>query len=564
MIFMDKIVECVPNISEGRDKNKINEVISVVKEIKGVTLLDVDPGAETNRTVITIIGDPENIQEAAFQLVKKASEVIDMSNHKGAHPRMGATDVCPFVPVSGVTMEDCIEIAKKVGKRIGDELEIPIYLYENAASKPEWQNLAEVRVGEYEALEEKLAKPEWKPDFGHAKFNPKAGATAVGARNFLIAYNIDLNTRDPKLAKEIAYEIREKGRAKRDKNGKRMRDENGNLIRRPGKYHLNNCKATGWYIPEFGYAQVTMNLTNIEETSVHHAFDASKGMADELGIRLTGSEIVGLVPKKAMIEAGLHYLKKAGQSTGVPEKELIHIAIESLGLNHTTKFDPEEKIIEYRVQKTGPLASMTVKDFAEEVSMDSVAPGGGSVSALSGGLCAALSGMIGNLTIGKKGYEEHYQDLDKMAFESQERLAKLIKGVDEDTDAFNDVIAAKRLPKATKEEKEAREKAIEDGYKKAIEVPLQTAINSLESMKLSKIAIQKGNVNSASDAGVAALCGYTGVIGGIMNCKINFNEISDREYINNMKKKFEGMIKEAEQIRDEVLKMVNDLIEKNS
>jgi glutamate formiminotransferase/formiminotetrahydrofolate cyclodeaminase len=559
---MDKLVECVPNISEGKDKDKINDIVSVVETVEGVTLLDVDPGFETNRTVITFIGNPENIQEAAFLLVKRASELIDMSQHTGAHPRMGATDVCPFVPVSGVTMDDCVEIARKVAKRIGEELEIPTYLYENAASKPEWSNLAEVRKGEYEALEEKLKKPEWKPDFGPAKFNPKTGATAVGARNFLIAYNIDINSRDKKLAREIALEIREKGRAKRDENGNKIRDEEGNLVRRPGKRGLDSCKATGWYIPEFGYAQVTMNLTNFLNTSVHHAFDASKDIADEIGVRLTGSEIVGLVPKKAMTDAGIHYLKKTGRPTGVPEKELVHIAIQSLGLNHTTKFDPNEKIIEYRVKKPAPLASMTVKDFIEEVSMDSVAPGGGSVSAVSGAMGGALSAMIANLTIGKKGYEDNYQALDEMGFKAQEHIAKLIRGIDDDTDAFNDVIKATRLPKNTPEEKKIREKAIQDGYKSAIEVPLQTAINSLECMKLLKVAVTKGNINSVSDGGVGALCAYTGVMGAIMNCRINFAEIADKNYINDMEKKLEGMEKEANQIKDEILKLVNESIKK--
>lgn len=558
---MKQIIECVPNISEGRDQAKIKDITSVVENIEGVTLLDVDPGYETNRTVITIIGDPENIQEAAFRIVKRASELIDMSTHSGAHPRMGATDVCPFVPVSGATMEDCVEIAKKVGKRIGDELNIPVYLYENAATKPEWQNLAEVRKGEYEALEEKLSKDEWKPDFGPAKFNPEAGATAVGARNFLIAYNIDINSRDKKLAKEIALELREKGRAKRDENNKIIRDENGAIVRRPGK--LKSCKATGWYIPEFGYAQVTMNLTNYLESSVHHAYDAAEEEALKLGIRITGSEIVGLVPKKAMIDAGIHYLKKAGRSTGVPEKELIHTAIQSLGLNHTTKFDPAEKIIEYRVEKSDELASMSVKDFVEEVSMDSVAPGGGSVAALSGSMCAGLSAMVANLTIGKKGYENNYKDLDKMAFDTQKYMAELIQGIDADTNAFNDVISAKRLPKSTDEEKEARSKAIEEGYKKAIEIPLNTALMSLESMKSAKIAIQKGNINSASDAGVAALCGYTGVMGGVLNCKINFKEISDKEYINKMSSKLDEIQNQAEEIKNEVLKNVIDIIEKD-
>ncbi len=554
---MNKIVECVPNISEGIDKNKIDEIVSVLKQIEGVTLLDVDPGAGTNRTVITFIGDPISIQEGAFQIVKRASELIDMSTHHGAHPRMGATDVCPFVPVSGVTMQDCVEIAKKVGKRIGDELGIPVYLYEEAASIPERKNLADIRKGEYEALEEKLKKPEWKPDFGPSKFNPKAGATAVGARNFLIAYNIDINSRDPKFAKEIGLEIREQGRAIKEE-GTSKKDESGNLIRRPGR--LKSCKATGWYLPEFGYTQVTMNLVNFNETSIHQAFDVVCEEAEKLGVRVTGSEVVGLIPKKAMIEAGLHYLRKSGKSTGVPEKEIIHIAMQSLGLSHTTKFIPEEKIIEYRVEKIGNLASMTVKDFVEEVSMDSVAPGGGSVSALSGSMCAALSAMVSNLTIGKKGYEQNYQELDKIAFKLQEYQAKLIKGIDEDTDAFNDVINAKRLPKNTPEEEQARNNAIEDGYKKAIEVPLQTAINSLESMRLAKTVIEKGNINSASDVGVAVLCGYTAVMGGILNCRINFKEIKDTNYINSMTQKLADMEKEAGILRDEILKKVNDII----
>ncbi len=403
---MRKIVECVPNFSEGRDMAVIKRITDAIESVDGVKLLDVDPGADTNRTVVTFVGSPEAVREAAFRAVKKAAEVIDMTKHHGAHPRMGATDVCPFVPVSGVTMEDCVEIAGQVGKRIGEELGIPVYLYEEAATKPEWHNLAEVRKGEYEGLKErfKSGDPYWTPDFGPAEFNERAGATAVGAREFLIAYNINLNTKDRKLANNVALNLREKGRAKRDENGKIVRDGEGKKVMVPGR--LKHTKAIGWYIEEYGFAQISINLTNYKNTPWHTVFEVAREEAEKAGLLVTGSELVGLIPKQAVIEAGRYFLRKQGKSSGVSERELIEEAVLSMGLSQIAPFDPEEKIIEYRIKEDEPLVSMNIKDFMDELASDSPAPGGGSVAALEASLGAALSAMVANLTVGKKGYED--------------------------------------------------------------------------------------------------------------------------------------------------------------
>lgn len=531
---MQQIVECVPNFSEGRDMAVIKQITDEIERVDGAELLDVDPGADTNRTVVTMVGEPEAVLEAAFQAIKRASEVIDMSKHSGAHARMGATDVCPFVPVRGLSMEDCAEFARRLGKRVGDELGIPIYLYEHAASREERQNLATVRAGEYEGLAEKFKDPEWKPDFGPAEFNPNWGATAIGARKFLIAYNVDLNTRHTKKATDIALDIREQGRIKRNEQGKFVRDENGKPVRKPGT--LKACKAVGWYIDEYQMAQISMNLVDFELTPIHTAFDEVVVQAEKRGIRVTGSELVGLVPLDAMLEAGRHYLKKQNSPTGVPEEELVRIAIQSLGLNEISPFDPRERIIEYRLQKDrfDKLVNMRVDAFANELSSDSPAPGGGSVSALSGSMAAALTSMVGVLTFGKKGYEDHFAESDEIAVQSQELKDEFLFLVDEDTESFNQVIAAMRLAKKTDEQKAVRDAAILEASKYSAEVPLRVMNAALKAMKLAARIAEIGNENSLSDAGVAILQSQACLEGAGMNVLINLQGLDDPAFVENM------------------------------
>ena len=525
---MRKLVECVPNFSEGRDRAKIDEITAEIGATEGATLLDVDPGKDTNRTVVTFVGSPEAVVEAAFRAIKKASEVIDMSQHKGAHARMGATDVCPFVPVSGVTMDDCVELAKKLGKRVGEELGIPVYLYEYAASKPEWKNLANVRAGEYEGLADRFAKPEWKPDFGPAGFNSRAGATAVGAREFLIAYNVNLNTRDTALAKEIAFTIREKGRLKRDENRKVVRDENGTALRVPGKF--KECKAVGWYMEDFGRAQISINMTNYKISPPHAIFDECCRLAGEIGVRVTGSELVGLIPLEALLRAGRHYLKKQGRSTGVPEEELIHIAVLSLGLSDLYPFENDKKIIEYMVASGGGLVDMKVTDFTNLLSTDAPAPGGGSVAALCGAMSGALSSMVGALTHGKKGYEEAFEGAEEVGVEGQRLKDEFLADVDRDTEAFNNVMAAMRLPKKTDEDKAARAAAIEEAGKQATLVPLNVLRRTMEAAEIARRIAGIGNKNSVSDAGVAALTARAAAEGAYLNVVINLPGISDQKF----------------------------------
>lgn len=551
-----QIVECVPNFSEGRDKNVINSITKVIEETEGVKLLDVDPGADTNRTVVTFVGTPEGVKEAAFRAIRKASEVIDMSKHKGAHPRMGATDVCPFVPVSGVTMEDCANIAREVGERVGRELYIPVYLYENAASNPERQNLAEVRKGEYEGLPEKLKDPEWKPDFGPAAFNARSGATIIGAREFLIAYNVNLNTRDKKLANNVALTIRENGRLKRDADGNVVKDELGNKLKEPGR--LKATKAVGWYIDEYGIAQISINLTNYKITPFHMVFEECANVARENGLVATGSELVGLIPKEAILEAGRYYLNKQGKSPGAPESELIFTAIKSMGLSEISPFDPKKKIIEYCfTSEEKKLVDMTTRDFIDEVSMDSPAPGGGSVAALSGALGSSLSAMVANLTVGKKGYEQHFEELKELAIKCQEFKYTLVNAVDADTDAFNLILAANRMPKTTDEQKTERDKAIQFAYKEAAKVPFNTLKACRHVLDLILIVAEKGNVNSITDAGVAALTANTGVKGAGMNVKINLEPIEDKKFKIQMLKESEKLEKEADEITTKIVEIVN-------
>jgi len=554
-----QIVECVPNFSEGRDKSVIDTITKEIENTDDVKLLDVDMGADTNRTVVTFVGTPEAVKEAAFKVIKKASEVIDMSKHSGAHARMGATDVCPFVPVSGVTMEDCIQIANEVGERVGRELNIPIYLYEDAAKKPERQNLAEVRKGEYEGLEEKLKDPEWKPDYGPAVFNAKTGATNISAREFLIAYNVNLNTRDKKLATNIALNIKEQGRLKRDKEGKVVKDEEGNKLRVPGT--LKATKAVGWFIDEYGVAQISINLINYKITPFHQVYEECCRQARENGLVVTGSELVGLIPKEAILKAGRFYLEKQGKSPGLPESELVFVAIKSMGLEDVSSFDPKKKIIEYCFEpEQQKLVDMKVNAFVDEVSMDSPAPGGGSVAALSGALGSALSSMVANLTVGKKGYEEHFDALKEAAVICQSYKDKLVYAVDADTDAFNLIIAANRMPKKTDEQKEERNAALQNAYKEAAKVPFNTTKYCREILNTMLIVAEKGNVNSITDAGVAALSANAGVKGAAMNVKINLDPIEDKEFNSKMLKETEQLEKEADEMTEKIVKLVNDKI----
>ena len=542
--MMRKLVECVPNFSEGRDMAKIDEITGEINATDGATLLDVDPGKDTNRTVVTFVGSPEAVVEAAFRAIKKAAEVIDMSQHEGAHARMGATDVCPFVPVSGLNMDDCVELARKLGKRVGEELSIPVYLYEYAASKPEWKNLANVRSGEYEGLAERFKHPEWKPDFGPAEFNPRAGATAIGAREFLIAYNVNLSTRDTGLAREIAFSIREKGRIKRDKSRKIVRDEKGKALRVRGKF--KECKAVGWYMEDFGRAQVSINMTNYKISPPHLIFDECCRLADELGIRVTGSELVGLIPLEAMLQAGRHYLKKQGRTTGVPEEELIHVAVLSLGLDDLYPFEKEKKIIEYRVLSGCSLVDMKVSDFTNLLSTDAPAPGGGSVAALCGALSGALSSMVGALTHGKKGYEKSLGGAEEVGVEGQRLKDEFLADVDRDTEAFNRVMSAMRLPKKTDEEKAARQAAMDEASKEATLIPLGVLRRTREAAKVARKIVEIGNKNSVSDAGVAALAARTAAEGAYLNVAINLPGINDEAFRRET-------LAEAEKIRKEVV-----------
>ncbi len=556
-----KLVECVPNFSEGRDQAKINEITAEIRSVEGVRLLDVDPGKDTNRTVVTILGPPDEVLEAAFRAIRKAAEVIDMSKHSGAHARMGATDVCPFIPVSGMTMEDCAELARRLGKRVGEELGIPVYLYEYAASRPERKNLANIRAGEYEGLEDKLKDPEWKPDFGPAKFNPGAGATVIGAREFLIAYNVNLNTRDTAIAREIAFTIREKGRLKRDEKGKVVRDGEGRALRQPGIF--KECKAVGWYMEDFGRAQVSINLTNYKITPPHLVFDECVRIAAEHGARVTGSELVGLIPLEALLEAGRHYLRRMGKTTGVPDSELVHTAVLSLGLSDLYEFEPDKKIIEYFMKREDSLVGMTVEDFTGLLSTDAPAPGGGSVAALCGALSGALSAMVGALTHGKKGYEDVSGEMERAGEEAQKLTKEFLADVDRDTDAFNTVMEAMRMKKKTDEEKAARAAAIEEATKRATLVPMGILRRSREAAQLARVVAEKGNRNSISDAGVAALTARSAAEGAYLNVMINLPGITDAEFTGDT-------AKEAAEIRsmvaahaEETLRLVEKALEES-
>ncbi len=546
-----KLVECVPNFSEGRDLEKIKTITKEIESSEGVQLLDVDPGDSTNRTVVTFIGTPEAALEAAFKAIRKASEVIDMSKHTGAHSRMGATDVCPFVPVSGITMEDCVELAHKLARRVGAELQIPVYLYEAAAQKPERRNLATVRAGEYEGLEEKLKDPEWEPDYGEAVFNPSAGATAIGAREFLIAYNVNLNTRERKSAQHIALNIRERGRAKRDADDKIVRDENGKTIKVTGKF--KEVKAVGWYVEDYQIAQISINFTNYHISPPHLVFDEVIKEAESIGCRVTGSELVGLIPKEAMLMAGRCFLKKQGKSAGVPEEELIRIAVLSLGLDDVAEFDPQKKIIEYQFKDVeDSLVDLSLRGFSNELSMDSPAPGGGSTAALCGALSASLSAMVSNLTVGKKEYKAVQDTVKELAERGQALKEDLLRAIDLDTLAFNRVMDCSRLPMKTDEQKCERAEAIENATQEATRIPFTVLQNCVETIKLAREVALSGNKNSLSDAGVAALTGQAGAEGAYYNVLINLPDIQAQGFV-------EEMEAEATRLKDEAANLGKEI-----
>ncbi len=556
-----KIVECVPNFSEGRDKEKIKAITAEIERTPQVNLLDVDPGESTNRTVVTFIGTPEGVKEAAFRAIAKAAEVIDMSKHKGAHSRIGATDVCPFVPVSGVTMEDCIQLAHELGSRVAAELGIPVYLYEEAAQKPERRNLANIRIGEYEGLPEKLKDPGWAPDYGEPVFNSKSGATVIGAREFLIAYNINLNTRDRRLAHEIALNLRESGRAQRDAEGNIVRDAEGRAINVPGKFE--HVKAVGWYIEDYGIAQISINFTNYRVSPVHLVFDEACREAEKLGLRVTGSELVGLIPREALLLAGRYFLEKQGKSPGVPEEELIRTAVLSLGLNDVSSFEPEKKIIELQFKDPTPsLLNLSLLEFANELSMDSPTPGGGSVAALCGALSAALSSMVANLTVGKKGYEQAEVEMKELAVRAQALKGILLRAVDDDTRAFNRVMDAYRLPKTTEDQRQEKESAVEKATKEATQVPFSVLEKSLALLELARTVASKGNRNSLSDAGVAGLLSEAAASGAYYNVKINLPNIQDRIFKEEILTKADSILDEVKKIGKELSEQISEQLNK--
>ncbi|MDX1828197.1 MAG: glutamate formimidoyltransferase [Lutibacter sp.] len=557
-----QLIECVPNISEGRDMHKIQAISNVVETVEGVKLLDVDPGKATNRTVITFVGEPKNVIEAAFRLIKKAAELIDMSKHSGEHPRFGATDVCPLVPIAGITMEETAKYAHQLGKRIGEELEIPGYFYENAATEEKRKNLASCRSGEYEGLKEKLNNPDWKPDFGPANFNEsvkKTGAIAISARDFLIAYNVNLNSTSTRRANAVAFDIREAGRIKREGNsstGKKVLDKNGEPVRIPGK--LKAVKGIGWFIEEYGIAQISYNLTNINITSMHVAFDETVKAADKRGLRVTGSELIGLIPLQAMLDAADYFLKKQERSLGISEAEKIKIAIKSLGLDDLKPFNPNEKIIEYLLKEDSKkLVDLTVTEFAEETAGESMAPGGGSISAYVGALGVSLGTMVANLSAHKPGWDDKWEYFSDWAVKGQNYKNQLLFLVDEDTNAFNKIIEGFRMPKKTEEEKLARKNAIETATKYATEIPFQVMETSYNSMEVMKEMVYNGLQNSLSDAGVGILCAKTAVTGAYFNVRINAKDIKDRDFAENIIKKATDIYHKTILIEKEIMEYID-------
>jgi glutamate formiminotransferase / formiminotetrahydrofolate cyclodeaminase len=560
---MQQLIECVPNFSEGSDMNLIRQITDEIEAVEGIRLLNVDPGKATNRTVVTFVGPPIQVIEAAFAAIKKASELIDMSKHKGEHPRMGATDVCPLIPISGITMEETAEYARKLARRVGEQLDIPCYLYENAAIIEGRNNLSEIRAGEYEGFFKKILQPEWKPDFGPIEMNVKAGATVIGARDFLIAYNVNLNTTSVRRANSIAFDVRERGRVKRDGDpvsGKIVKDADGNPVHTPGS--LKAVKAIGWFIEEYGVAQISMNLTNIRVTPVHVAFDEVCKRAEARGIRVTGSELVGLLPLDCLLDAGRYFLEKQQRSTGVSEAELIKIAVKSMGLDELGEFDPQKRVIEYllRDSSTEKLVKMSLKDFADETSSESPAPGGGSIAAYVGALGIALSGMVANLSSHKRGWDARWKEFSIEAEKAEKIKQKLIRLVDEDTRAFNKIMDAFGLPNGSPEEKTARKEAIQAATRFAIETPLEVMKTSLASMEQIALMAEIGNPNSVSDAGVGALCARTAVLGAGLNVKINCAGYEDSEFVNRTLADTDRMIAEANSKEAAIMAIVESKI----
>jgi glutamate formiminotransferase/formiminotetrahydrofolate cyclodeaminase len=611
---MNTLVECVPNFSEGNDQTVIDRITQSISDVDGITVLDVDPGKDTNRTVVTFVGSIEAVEEGAFQGIKTAAQVIDMRKHNGTHPRMGATDVCPFIPVSGVETKDCISLSERVADRVGKELEIPVFLYEYSAKSPERKNLAKIREGEYEGLSEKLNDPNWKPDYGPSRFHPQAGATVMGAREFLIAYNINLNTKDKRIATDIAFELREKGRSLRlppsdssnqldgeiiryqknlypcgqcDKRFKSIKelikhskndhdtdllnlfdeynydlnDLVGKAVKKPGLY--KNIKAIGWFMDSYKRAQISINFVNYKYSSIHDVFDSARSLALERGVRVTGSELVGLIPLEALVLTGKHYLEKQGKTTGVPEKDLVECAVQSLGLNDVTPFNPDEKIIDYAVRTPSEnLTGMKMTEFMNELSTNSPAPGGGSVSALASSLGAALSSMMAALTHEKKEKSDKKSEMVIQGVKAQELKDRLILLVDEDTTAFNKVIEANRLPSVTMKEKKIKSESILNANKYAIKVPLEVASLSLKVMEQARYLVENGNLNSVSDVGVAGEVSYAGLRGACLNVLINLSEISivDMDFAEKVRKQIVDILKRARPLHNAIFKMTNDII----
>ncbi|MFN2315338.1 MAG: glutamate formimidoyltransferase [Gemmatimonadales bacterium] len=560
---MPQLVEAVPNFSEGRNPEVIRRIVDQIASAEGVTVLNVDPGKATNRTVVTLVGTPEAVLEGAFRGIAAAAELIDMRQHTGEHPRMGATDVCPFIPISGVTMEECADLARQLGERVGKELGIPVYLYEAAQPDPKRRNLADIRAGEYEGFARKIKRPEWNPDFGPAELPPEHGATVIGARDFLVAFNVNLNTTSTRRANAVAFDVREAGRPRRTGNpltGPIEKDADGNPVAIPGS--LKAVKAIGWFIEEYGIAQVSMNLVDLKTTPMHVAFDKVCDKAAARGMRVTGSELVGLVPLQAMLDAGRHYLRKQQRSTGVSDAELVRLAIRSMGLDELGPFDPAERIVEYKLGqgRPGPLAALSVARFAEVTASESVAPGGGSVAALVGALGAALGTMVANLSSHKRGWDERWEEFSDAAEEGQRAVSRLVALVDEDTSAYNRVVAAMGLARATDEEKAARTAAIQAATRYAAEVPLKVAQLACEAMPLIKAMAAKGNPASASDAAVGALCARTAVLGACLNVRTNVPGLDDKALAADLVRQAAELEERARALEVEVLAVAMEKI----
>ncbi|MEL6836517.1 MAG: glutamate formimidoyltransferase [Bacteroidota bacterium] len=557
------LLECVPNFSEGRDLTIIKQITDAIESVDGVKLLDVDPGYATNRTVVTFVGAPAAVVEGAFRGIQKAAELIDMSKHQGEHPRMGATDVCPLVPVANMTMEEAAQWAKQLGRRVGEELRIPIYLYEAAATRPARQNLATIRAGEYEALADKLKKPEWEPDFGPAIFNASAGATVIGARDFLIAYNVNLNTTSVRRANSVAFDIREKGRIKREGNpitGPVVKDENGEPMRTPGA--CKGVKAIGWFIEEYGVAQISMNITDTKATALHEAFEATRESATRRGLRVTGSELVGMVPLQVLLDTGKYFLAQQQRSLGISEGEIIKIAVKSLGLDELGPFDPQQKIIEYqlRADEATPLADMSLRAFADETASESPAPGGGSIAAYVGALGAGLGGMVANLSSHKRGWDDRWAEFSEWAERGQVIKDELIALVDRDTQAFEGVMAAFRLPKGSEDEKQARKHAIEEATKNAMAIPFQVMETASKIFPLCRAMAETGLQASVSDAGVGALCARTAIHGAFLNVQINAGGLKDEAFKERLLSQGAQLIAEADEAETAIMTMVREKI----